>query len=30
LCGQDIRELPRFAESNPQEVKETFIQTVRQ
>ncbi len=30
LGGQDIRELPRFAESNPQEVKETFVQTVRQ
>lgn len=30
LCGQDIRELPRFAESNPQEVKETFVQTVLQ
>lgn len=30
LCGQDIRELPRFAESNPQEIKETFVQTVLQ
>lgn len=30
LGGQDIRELPRFAESNPQEIKETFVQTVLQ
>lgn len=30
LGGQDIRELPRFAESNPQEIKEAFVQTVLQ